>query len=637
MNAPRTASGPQAGSPPMIILVVAFAAIWILAHPYRGIRDDGELYLGQALLHLNPEVFSKDLFFAYGSQDRFTLFSRIYAWAIEYFGIGPGTVTLLLGAQLSFACLTAVLLRRLYDGMLFWLGLALLFSYFPFYGPWVIFSYGESFLTARSVAEPLCLLALIMLIDGRTKASAALIIAAGLLHPLIAIATACFWWVYLALRDPRWWLLAIAGVAVPILGAFDLPPLQLVWHRYDSPWWQVVTTRDVFVLPTRWAMADWMNVAVDSAIVSFAVHLASDRSRRFLLAALVAGLVGVAAAMVGADLMRNVLLTSLQLWRTHWILHLVAVGMLPFVIHGLSRGPGTRRVTAALLVTAFVSTRYPGSAGAMLLALGIHIGAGRGFKVSGFCERVLLFVCALATVAAVGAQLNLWIVGSPEPLGSGLFGNDLRPSPQLTSWGTAARAISYPLVTVLIVWGLLRALRLRWSLPFAAFCAVSLGVLAIGAWDQRSPWSKYMEARPIKDQPFAGFIPPGRQVLWYGELLATWVVLSRPSWYSSSQGPGVLFNRGTALEYDRRRSIVDVLEGQEKTCMMIRGLFGNSHQCSPDFGAVQAACRDAGNLDFIVTQSDLQGLATAEWTFAAPGPHREVRFYLYDCKRLVGG
>lgn len=604
-----------------VILIVAAAAIWALAHPYQGIRHDGELYLAQALLHLKPELFSGDLFFAYGSQDRFTVFSRLYAWVVDSLGIGPAAWILTIAAQLLFAGLTALLLRRLLEGKLFWLGLALAFSYVPYYGGWFVFSYGEPFVTARSFAEPLCLLALILLIDGRPKASLAAIVAAGLLHPLLALTTACLWWICHALHDRRWWWLGLAGLALPVLASLDLFSVPLLWERYDDQWWDVVWTRNAFVLPTRWTYPDWMNLAADSLIVLLAIVLVPDRRKRFLVAALITGLLGVLATLAGAELMRNVLLTSLQLWRTHWILHLVAVAMLPLVTYELWKTPRCGRALAALVVTTAVATRFPGSAGAMLLALVIFAAAKRGFRLSVPVERLLLAACALAIAAAIGEQLHLR-----------LFGNGELSALDLTGLRITARAVSYPLIALLIMGALLGSLKTPKLRLLGATCVVVLAVLGLGTWDQRTPWLRYIENGAVGDRPFAGLIQPDQQVLWQGEMLATWLLLSHPSWYNFSQGSGVLFRRDNALEFERRKSVVDMLEAQAHTCKLLAGFTGRD-ECTPDLESIRTACREARDLDFIIIRSGLEGSAVAEWKFSDPMLERPMNFYLYDCKR----
>lgn len=69
------------------VVVLLLAGLWLWAHPYRGLTHDAILYSAQALSHLYPEIFRSDIFFVYGSQDDYTLFSRIYAFLIGWLGL----------------------------------------------------------------------------------------------------------------------------------------------------------------------------------------------------------------------------------------------------------------------------------------------------------------------------------------------------------------------------------------------------------------------------------------------------------------------------------------------------------------------------------------------------------------------
>ena len=69
-----------------------FVAGFILIHPYAGIVHDNVLYLAQALLRLNPDIYGDDAFFKWGSQDSYTLFSPMYAWLVVHLGVNNATV-----------------------------------------------------------------------------------------------------------------------------------------------------------------------------------------------------------------------------------------------------------------------------------------------------------------------------------------------------------------------------------------------------------------------------------------------------------------------------------------------------------------------------------------------------------------
>ena len=53
-------------------------ATWALSHRYLGLFHDARLYTLQALARLHPAL-SADVFLRFGSQDRFTIFSPLYA------------------------------------------------------------------------------------------------------------------------------------------------------------------------------------------------------------------------------------------------------------------------------------------------------------------------------------------------------------------------------------------------------------------------------------------------------------------------------------------------------------------------------------------------------------------------------
>jgi len=54
-------------------------AALLLIHRYAGINHDASIYFGQVLHQLQPDIFGRDLFFAYGSQDSFTVLPWLLA------------------------------------------------------------------------------------------------------------------------------------------------------------------------------------------------------------------------------------------------------------------------------------------------------------------------------------------------------------------------------------------------------------------------------------------------------------------------------------------------------------------------------------------------------------------------------
>ena len=72
---------------------------WLLCHPYQGFFHDANLYALQALAQLDPDALSHDVFLSHGSQDRFTLFSPLYAGVITLLGLDRAAALLTLLSQ----------------------------------------------------------------------------------------------------------------------------------------------------------------------------------------------------------------------------------------------------------------------------------------------------------------------------------------------------------------------------------------------------------------------------------------------------------------------------------------------------------------------------------------------------------
>jgi hypothetical protein len=92
--------------------IFGLAAVWLFAHRYFGIQHDGLFYAVQALAHNSPEAFERDIFFAFGSQDDYSLFSRIYARLIAWLDLSGAGLAGLVAAQLAWAAAAAAIARH---------------------------------------------------------------------------------------------------------------------------------------------------------------------------------------------------------------------------------------------------------------------------------------------------------------------------------------------------------------------------------------------------------------------------------------------------------------------------------------------------------------------------------------------
>src|SRR5438874_1165283 len=73
-------------APPWSLLLVLLA-VNALARPYAGITHDARLYSAQVLNQIDPTVYGDDIFFRYGSQDQFSIFSRFVAPVVRLLGL----------------------------------------------------------------------------------------------------------------------------------------------------------------------------------------------------------------------------------------------------------------------------------------------------------------------------------------------------------------------------------------------------------------------------------------------------------------------------------------------------------------------------------------------------------------------
>src|SRR6266849_4127255 len=68
-------------------LFVILLAVNTIARPYSGITHDTRLYSVQVLNHVEGGAYADDLFFRYGSQDEYSLFSRLAAPLVSALGV----------------------------------------------------------------------------------------------------------------------------------------------------------------------------------------------------------------------------------------------------------------------------------------------------------------------------------------------------------------------------------------------------------------------------------------------------------------------------------------------------------------------------------------------------------------------
>lgn len=604
--------------------ILLLAAAFVMSHGYTGIRHDGILYLGEALLQVEPERMSHDLFFVFGSQASFSVVPHIYGYAIDWLGVGDGTRLLLACSFSAYFLVACWLVGKLSRGSIRFWSLVALFCATSIYGGHRVFAYAEPFFTARSFAEPVILLGIGLLIGGRTVVALAVLVVALLLHPLMGIPAFLFAGVWLTARDRRWlWASVPASMAPLLLALAGVRPFDGLFASYDPAWMEVVQTANPFVFVTNWKVADWGTVVFDVGVLAWASRSVdlSATMRAFARTAVVAGLIGIVASTVGADLFSNVLITGLQLWRAHWLMHWAAVALfVPLFVLQWRQGTVPRRASALLLLAAIQSITTFAPIVFIFSAL-LVVRFERRLVLS----RATLVALVLLNVALV-AILLVRQVAALHAFADLLGGTELV---RIGRW------LSITWIGLAIVALGMRFLPQR-GLTGAGLASVFAALVLLG-WDQREPWTVYQE-NYTKQHPllWEKIVAPSERLYWFREIRTPWLLMHHANYYSPNQASGVLFNRKTALELDARSKLTGLLEFQETICRTMNALNRKATSCEPDLAVVKDICTQADHLSYVVMQSVLSVAPAGELRTGFIEDNYEKTFYLYRCSTVLG-
>src|SRR5207244_4415746 len=96
-------------------LLLLLLAINALARPYTNCSHDARLYSLQVLNQAEQGAFSGDVFLCYGSQDQYSIFSRLAAPLASAFGLRPAFFVLYLIFNTLFIVGLFRLIRTLFS------------------------------------------------------------------------------------------------------------------------------------------------------------------------------------------------------------------------------------------------------------------------------------------------------------------------------------------------------------------------------------------------------------------------------------------------------------------------------------------------------------------------------------------
>jgi hypothetical protein len=560
----------------MLSVGLLIASLWLTTRPYTGVRGDSELYTVQALNSLLSGRFDNDLFFHYGSQDQFTVFSLIYKPFLIGFGISRGNLMLtVLGECLFVACLFYLARSIFDDGKMAFVAVT---------GAIVlpVNLFGEAILTPRLFAEAFTLYAMGSMLRGRPVSSFVVLCLSTTIHPLMTLPGLVVFFIYEANKRPVLWLAAsLAIIAGLTLATCGVQPFARLFVCVDAKWLAVIQVCDRSSFLTKWPILAWSPIFTTFALAALGAGIGQPRERRFLVTVLAVALGGLIMSFIGGDELHNLLIVDIQTWRSAWLLGAVAHLMIgPLYLRLASHCKSSFANGAVLLVFALglftLSGFMPGlsviSAPVAIIACLVTAREHRNRRALSMGTRFLVYFC-IAISCEVAIILIYILLGryttAPDIL--------LLTSRDIVLMVVALGALGFYLSKPANVDKLV-----TWRVPMLCLSIVLVAIAGFN-WDQRSAWTKYVDSTVTAPSALAALLPEDSTVYWEGDVTLPWFVLKRPSYFSCEQGAGALFSHGTAIEYQRRYENFQPLRTLD-----FGGRFG---WCPPEKGLAAAPLR----------------------------------------------
>jgi hypothetical protein len=530
----------------LLVRVATLACLWSLTYEYRGLVYDAQIYAVQALAKLRPNL-ATDLFLQNVSQDKFTIFPRLYAWVIELVGLRPAALLLTMVFTVWLIWASWALVKTFANSDLAWLAASILVILAGDYGAFGVFSVSEPFLTARLPAECLLISALTCYLRDRRRIAFALALAALFVHPLMALPVILM---LICLRLPRAIVFsAAAGILGTFIAAFaatEAPSVRRIFTVMDTHWVDIVRERSQFLFLQLWRVKDWaLNARPFVSLALSAIIFRSGNVRALASSALVVGATGIATGAIASSLGPVALLVQGQTWRWVWITTTVAILLLLPTAWEASKGDRHGGMCAILLIGGWL---LPVEAGVACVSLALLVWTLR--------LRTLQFspqYARLAELAIILAMVCWSLKASFETLAA-------MPAvrPGESSLAASARAIfsikTWCLLLAAVLWFGARVSR---STAFPAVMLVAICAFASFMFYQSSRHIRPYGAASDIDE-FAEWrddIPEGSTVyVTNGNDSGSfvWFTLQRNNYLSPGQSAGVVFSRATALEVERR-------------------------------------------------------------------------------------
>ena len=625
------------------VIYSALVTLCLASRPYQGIVHDARLYLVQALYRLEPEKFGADLFFKFGSQDSFSVFSLIYAPAVALFD--PGGAHLLFwilgqvlwGAALVYLSLTLFGVRKIAI-----LGIGAAYALSPNYG-WGALQYGEPFVTPRIFVEAISITAIALVNREKVAIAYAISIVAVALHPLMALpGLAVVALLTLPLVRVLIPLVIVGILTVSALALAGIEPFTRATARFDAEWFEIVYTRSphAFIQQWGWHGITFLSLPFSSlALVAWRGDIAHRPIAKSILAM---GLGFLLVSWLGGEIFANVLVLNLQLWRGLWLVTLLGNIFAIYAVCMLPTGGRSRIYLIAAIIVNVIEAQLgsvPVVTALIVVVAGLEYWAD--CYLSGKMYRAMQLVGSAAMAAATLVLFaNMYAIGMATDV----------EKPITILW---REIIILAAGVGLIAW----CLGYTKSARVPVIVSTVLLVWSISIVDMQEAKAKYVSSSEPPDTEIFAQIE-GRNTYWEDGVEIMWFKMRQPIYYSCIQGAGVMFYRETAIEHIRLGKIFrnlntsDFDEKTTKHCLQ-KGDPLSEGPTTPE--QILAVCNALPELDIMVLHAEIPELPHGSWkpefhvppsgfkaSDAADLKRRQDErqsdglYFIYDCHELRG-
>jgi hypothetical protein len=529
----------------IVFLPIIACALWALTHAYHGIVGDATIYIGRALADLDPQGLGRDLLFTHDGQSQFSLYPRLVKRLVAAWGTNGASLCLVVSATCLWIAALSVFARRFVSWQHVWIIVAFVAVLPNNYGSPQHFTFSEMMANPRPLAEALVLFGLAALIGGRTFLTFLGLLAATLVHPLMALAGWTAVGLALCLQDRRWWIAAGAGIFALALGTIlGVPPLDRLILAIDPDVKALAMGRAALLFPTHWPLAFLGPIIAQMATIAIAASLVRGRQRYLLLAIMVVGIGGITIQILFGDILSSMLVIQAQFWRMAWLTGAIGSFALALCSLKLWEQATIGRVVLAFVAMTWLASDEPFAAASLgSAALILH------FTKDRFAWQVSkLSVWAIWTCACLFALVvNVYYFSGY----AGFVAQIPADASEAFGYFWNKRYIAFP-IGIFILALMLPQAGTRFIWLCRGVTALILVTIAIHFWDDRRPMVRLIDSNIHPPELMNAIANKPGEVLWIGGAAEAWYLTGRPQWASPQQGVASIFSRDLTLEWRER-------------------------------------------------------------------------------------